>query len=420
MVTAAAGVQHPVTPATPPEAVSQARRLAAAIVVVTGGWALWCPSSLDGTIVAALTVLLILTVSVAWLAVLFLSGARVHRVEVVLVALVFGLPTLFTLTSPLDEITPGALALFACLSFMLLLDLRRLHLPVWGMWTMVGLHGLALVLGAALALDVPGTDPFFKRFYSAFYPQLLTWMLDWFDKPVLTFGTHSLAAYFYYLFFLSALVAWRRGGHWLLLIAAVLHLALMARLTSTAAVLLLGIAGVQVYWLVLRAWPARVVVGTVVAMLLAVVVVLPRLEVDQGSWERLRRATLGHETAGFVARYGETGVLAGNLRWLRDHPFEPVGFSYSPRLFYGDSGIVVYAVRGTVLLPVLIYLAFFALLWRGLDDRSVAVGVWVVTVIFEIGFTPLLYPRLLGFLPLLILWCNWWARFEARRDEVRP
>ncbi len=392
--------------------------LSAGVIVVTAILALWLPSSIDGAISTSLLAISIVGLCVSWLVLLVLQRGRVARLDLLLVLGVLGLPTVFTLTSPFLDITPGAFAVFLCLGLLLLVDLKRVTLPNWGAWVFVLLHVVTLGAGAALAVDAPGADAFFKRHYSAFYPQLLNWMLDWYDKPVLTFGTHSLAAFFYYLFFASCLVAWRRTRRVVFLGAAAAHLVLAWRLSSTAAFAFVGLALLQLYASVLVIAPRRVLLATLGLVLVAGVVVLPTVRADGALLDTIARALLGHEHAGFIARYGDAGVLAGNLRWLRDHPFEPVGFSYSPALFYGDSGIVVYAVRGTVLLPVMIYLAYFSFLWRNLRSRTVAGWLWGVTVLFEIGFTPLLYPRFLGFVPLLVLWCNWCEQYGTPAPKV--
>ena len=60
-------------------------------------------------------------------------------------------------------------------------------------------------------------------------------------------------------------------------------------------------------------------------------------------------------------------MLGGNLRYLNEAPFSPIGFTYGPEdLFYGDSGSILMLVRGSLPLLVMVYLAYGRFLVRNL------------------------------------------------------
>jgi amino acid transporter len=113
-------------------------------------------------------------------------------------------------------------------------------------------------------------------------------------------------------------------------------------------------------------------------------------------------SSFGREGAGFRGRYSESGNLQENIRHIFDDPLEPLGLSYDANFFFGDSGPVEYALRGSILLPFVIYGLFALFLWVN-ARRVPGVGhLFMVTVLFEIGFTILTAPRFLAALPFFV------------------
>ncbi|MCK7558108.1 hypothetical protein MKQ70_25120 [Chitinophaga sedimenti] len=109
---------------------------------------------------------------------------------------------LATLISPLSEYTYGALLPF--LGFVLMISIRWRDIPVGG-WSesLLFYVSVLLLVGAVMIITkVYDISPILKNSYSAFYPDLLMIMLDWGRKPVLTFATHSIAGFYFFIFFL--------------------------------------------------------------------------------------------------------------------------------------------------------------------------------------------------------------------------
>ncbi|MDP3000766.1 MAG: hypothetical protein Q8N47_25000, partial [Bryobacterales bacterium] len=108
---------------------------------------------------------------------------------------------LATLLSPLSSLAPGAYAFYFLLSCLYLLDLRRLAFNRFLEVLFTVSSIILLVLAFASILPIEQVVMFFISNYSVFYPELLPAMFR-LGKPVLMFGSHSLAGFFYCVCFL--------------------------------------------------------------------------------------------------------------------------------------------------------------------------------------------------------------------------
>src|SRR5713226_3625764 len=117
-------------------------------------------------------------------------------------ALIVPVLLVFTATSSLHSQAPGALVLYGVLSVMFMLNLKDISLPPWGKQVFFVVNAVNIAAGIAILLGIQTVNDFIIRFYttSSDYAELVQNMLL-FRKPVLTFGTHSLAGFFFYMFF---------------------------------------------------------------------------------------------------------------------------------------------------------------------------------------------------------------------------
>jgi len=262
------------------------------------------------------------------------------------------------------------------------------------------------VLGYALALDVGVADRLLAAWYGAFYPTLVSNMVVLFNKPVLTFGTHSMAGFMIYLFFYLHFRAWLTQGGWRRLAAAGGFLGLLVALTSTTGLAFAVIAGLQIAFVLQRALPQqRALIA--VAILLAALVGAAALGLDAGTLlAQAEDAIVGDRVRGLFSRYATDGLLASTMKYLSESPLQPIGVGATDTLYLGDSGLVMNLLRGSVPLLIAVYGGLWLFLRTNLDDRRSALWLWVCVVLFEVGFTPLQYFRFLGFVPLLVVYLN--------------
>ena len=382
-------------------------RLVAALAV----FALYVPSSMAGRISESLGAIALVTTT-ALLGWLLASGGPGAPAQVLCAAGVVVTLVLATLTSPLESTSPGLVPIFLSAALLMALRLPQPDAPQPLRRALGLVHLVSLVFGAALAFDVALADQFAVRWYSAFYPALLGNMVLLNDKPVLTFGTHSMAGFMVYLLFYDAYTWWRLGGGRRPLLIALGHLGLLVALTSTTSLALALVAGVQ---LVVRLAQRHRALVTPTAILVGAAVLATLIYLEYGPvrlWELGTDAVLGDRVRGLLSRYATGGLLASNFEYLSAHPLRPIGLGFSKDLYLGDSGILLSVMRGSLPLALFLYGGWLALCAHTLTSRAAALWLTVLTVAFEIGFTPLQYFRFIGFVPLYLL------VLESRRREV--
>ena len=314
----------------------------------------------------------------------------------------------FTSVSGLATYTYGALPGYVVLSLLFLVDLRETAFPAWLYGLYAVLNALNLVACAAILAGNEWITSLLITHYSVFYPDLVANMLLM-RMPVLTFGTHSLAAFFLYLFFYAAFQTYRLRRKRLFLVFAVGYVLLTLALLSVTGVVLASLALVQMAhhfgsslrhrWL----WVAGVLAA---ACLIAIFVPIEPLFESTRDLVAGARDIVADPGAGFLGRLMPGGTLYYDLQYLQEHPFRPVGVSYREGLMLGDSGIIEYFLRGSVLLVLLVYGGFFLFLKRNLVAKADLYLLFAVTLAFETGFTVLTYPRTLYLLPFLVVYLN--------------
>ena len=314
-----------------------------------------------------------------------------------------GCLVLFTLTTPLWALSPGALLPYSVVLILLCADLSKIEFawPLRAAWLV--LNVVTIALAALIIADYQPAKAFLVANYSAFYSVLVPNMLAA-GKPVLMFGSHSIAAFFfsvcYYLHFKSYEAA---RSKWSFL-AAVAYLVLLLFLKSVSAYsLFVAGAGLLVYH-TRRRRGALLLLSVVVTAGVAVATVAPGIA-WQGFAVDVEKAWTAPES-GFLGRYSLSGVLANDLEYLNAHPFRGIGIGFSENLWYGDSGPIELLIRGSIPLLLSFYGALWFFLRANLKSRSTAVAVFVMYMAFEIAYSNLLYLRTACMLPFVIVYLN--------------
>ena len=116
---------------------------------------------------------------------------------------------------------------------------------------------------------------------------------------------------------------------------------------------------------------------------------------------------LGSDVNGFGARYSETGILNGNIDYISQNPFRALGIGFKNGLFFGDSGFIEHTLRGTMLLTIIFYTTFYLFLRKNLINTRLALILFAVDMIFELGNSFLFYFRTAFILPFIIIVLNY-------------
>ena len=113
-----------------------------------------------------------------------------------------------TMVSPFPDYRWGGLLGFALLGMLYATNLRALTGAKLLRTVFVTANVINITAGMAIIFGNGFMQRLTVSYYSTFYPELVEAMVR-LNKPVLTFGTHSAAAFFVYLFFLMNFETYR-------------------------------------------------------------------------------------------------------------------------------------------------------------------------------------------------------------------
>ncbi len=312
-----------------------------------------------------------------------------------------------SILSPFPEFRWGGLLPYLALALLFPVDIHDMwlggRLRSW--LTVINLINLAVGLGVMLHSSWVGS--FLSNHYSMGTPELVPYMVR-IGKPVLTFGTHSLGAFFYFLFFFLNFETYRTYKHWTSLVFALCYIGLTFALLSVTGMALSTLALFQ-----LLRYSAKTHLKPTLALVILIAIAVggelyfygPAAE-DWAAGAKFVSAILTSPSNGFLGRFTQSGTLYSTVQYLRNRPFTPVGIGYRGDLMFGDSGPVEYYLRGSILLVCAIYGGYFAFLRHNLLSRRHLWTLFLVTLAFETGFGSLGYFRTLYLLPVIVVYLN--------------
>jgi len=312
-----------------------------------------------------------------------------------------------TILSPFQEYRWGGLLAYLALALLFAMNCRNVSAQGRLNVMLTLANVVNIILGIAVVLDLGPVRQVFVDYYSAFYPELVEVMTSA-GKPVLTFGTHSLAAFFFYLLFWMNFESYKAQRSYGRLLAALCYIVLGVFLWSFSAFALMGLAVLYMLAYAVRRHSGSVLVGLGAIAILGIVAVY---RIDATSPVPGLAATTVSElvsspTNGFFGRFSDSGTLHSTVQYMADRPFQPVGVGYRSDLFFGDNGPVEYYLRGSIGLVLAMYGGLFVFLRKNLVSRTDAYHAFALIVIFECGLTALCNIRVIYCLPVIVVFFN--------------
>jgi hypothetical protein len=319
----------------------------------------------------------------------------------------------FTFTSGLTTFRLGALLGYGVLSVLFITNLRDIGLPHWFGRLWVAVNIINILAGFAIVAEVQPVNDFIIAHYSTAYDELLPNMLA-LHKPVLTFGSHSTAAFFLYLFFWINLQAYKLKRQKLFMVFSVCCLFLTLSLQSVSS-LVFGAAGL--FQLAAHVWSSmhhKLLWATAALCLILATAAFWKPAIDWGASVDEIKSIVQDPGNGLAGRLLPEGTMYYDLQYLQQHPFSPVGASYREGFMFGDNGPVEYLLRGSVPFLLLIYGGLFYFLRRNLILRPHAYFLFAAIVLFELGITTLINLRALFLIPVFSVYLNSLAASQAQ------
>jgi hypothetical protein len=377
------------------------------------------PSSINGehSVAIILAAFVALFILLAYLA--YKQGIRRKFTAFVSlpIMIILAVCTLSALINRPIDIDLGLFLKFSALALVLSLDLRsfRPSRLVTGSFVLVNLLNIAG--GIAILVGSQWISDFLPKYYWTSYPELVPSMVA-LHKPVLTFGSHSLAGLFIYLFFWVNWEDHRLCRNRLALFFAMSNFILLVGLTSFTS---FGFAVLALAQMCKGVWEQNRKIVIAIALCIAALIPLAvRVFADQIDIfiqlpELAEKTMLNTETNGPLSRYGPDGALRAAMTYLFDHPLSPIGLTRSGPAFaidspshflIADSGPLEYMLRGSVPLLFLIYYGLYRFLRHNLVMRIHGTVFFSVIIVFEVGFSALDSSRTFFLLPFLIVYLN--------------
>jgi hypothetical protein len=312
-----------------------------------------------------------------------------------------------TIASPFFDYRWGGLLGYLLMALLFALNLRDVSARPYLRTAFLAVNFVNLALGFAILWGIEPVRAFFVNYYSAFYPELVEFMTS-LGKPVLSFGTHSVAAFFFYLFFWLSFEGFKARNTRIDLVFAIGYIVLGFSLLSLSGIALMSWATFQVLRHAALERP-RLVFAVVLLLCACSPFIYKRYAADIQDVEAvytLVSDNVASPANGFLGRFSQLGTLYSTLGYIGRHPFRPVGVGYRADLFFGDSGPVEYYLRGSVVLVAAVYGGLFLFLRNNLRSARDARHLFAVIVLFELGLTALVNIRFLYLLPVLVVYLN--------------
>jgi len=174
-------------------------RLPALVICLLFVFGLYFPTAVAESL-SLLLLLAYLIYAVLLFLLIFRKRGRLGTPACMVLLSITPLLLLFTFTSGLATYRFGALIVYGLLSLLLVVNVRDIVLPHWFGRVWIAANIINIVIGFAIVAGIQPVDDFIIAGYSTAYDELVSSMLAA-HKPVLTFGSHSTAAFFLYLFF---------------------------------------------------------------------------------------------------------------------------------------------------------------------------------------------------------------------------
>lgn len=311
------------------------------------------------------------------------------------------MPTIFT---PFSDYAFGHSLYYFVFSLMILMNLKEVQIGNFEMKVFNLINFINLCLCLLIRSGNNKVTDFFIQNYSMFYPEM-TELAMFLKKPVIMFAAHSIAAYFLFIFFFINLYMYKLKNKIFYLIMSIGYIFSLFWVNSNTGYFFFFLSIIQFSFFLIKRKPL-IFISLVCSILVFMFFNVDKVEQTYDFYSSKITNTLLSENNGIIGRYSDQGILRKNFQYMSENLFMPVGFGYSPDLFFGDSGSVEHLLRGSFPLFFLMYLGLFLFLYKNLHSKMIACFLFFITAAMDIGFLTLIFFRTLFILPFIIVFIN--------------
>lgn len=349
---------------------------------------IFLPSSIHGN-----TLSIVYPVLNAIIAIIVLSLCikKFNFIRTLLVLFIVALLVINTLFTNFTHYQFGTLLVIMPLLFYFSIDTKQIDIHLFQKYLNF-ISIILLVLGLCVMFNVDIFKEYLSDHYVTAFTDLYKYMMSS-NRPVGPFGSHSIAAFMYFIFFILYYVMWLRSKSFLHLVMAMTFVLLLIALQSFSALffIIFTIATIVNSKFLLK----KLNIQFFMINLLIVLVTFLLLN----SFIDVIGLLSGTDANGLLSRYGASGVLNNNINYLEDNQLMGDGIGYLGSLVYTDSGyihnLLIYGITGTIVFYILFYLKI-------MEKNCIYVFIIVIAFLFfEIGYDIFFYTRTIYILLLI-------------------
>jgi len=349
---------------------------------------IFLPSSINGHTLSTLYPVLNAMIAIT---VLSLSTKHFNLIRALLVLFIVVLLIINTTFTHASQYQPGTLLVIIPLMFYLSIDTKQIDINLFEKY--LNLTSLILlILGLGVIFNISILKEFLSNTYVTSFTDLYKYMMSD-NRPVGPFGSHSIAAFIYFLFFTLYYVMWLRYKSFLYLAMAMSFTLLILALKSFSALffIIFVIATIMNSKYLLK--KINIQFFMVNLFIITITFLLLNSFIDVIS------LLSGTDTNGLLSRYGINGVLSNNIIYIEDNFLMGDGIGYLKDLVYTDSGylhnILLYGISGTIVFYIVFYLT---IMQKSLIYIFI---IFISFLFFEIGYDVFFYTRTIYILLLI-------------------
>lgn len=267
---------------------------------------------------------------------------------------------------------------------------------------------ILFIFGIGMLFDIHLIQMLLKNSYTGTYADLYLYRII--DKsPVGPFGTHSIAAFIYFIFALIYYVYGLILKKYAYIFISFIYFMLIILLHSNSSL----VFAVFYIFLVINT-PFLLYKMSFQFLLYNLLIIIIGFFIINNSIDIISLLA-GTNTNGLIARYGANGVLNNTILYLYDTNFLGDGLGYTQDLYYTDSGyihsLLLYGVTGTVL--------FYIIFIKFIMKNFTVIEFFILSsfLFFEIGYDMLFYNRTVYLLILIAYFLNSLDKYTSSNDK---
>ncbi len=376
------------------------------------------PSSINTIILPLLEILIYLPL--LFVIIYFLLRQKVYDKDFLLFAFVINFTLfLFSFTSAdlFEKRSFGIYPAYLLYSLILLVDVQKIGFSRYLKPSLLIVSFFQIVLGAGLLIKDFTIEDFVLNNYSYGYPSLVPYMLQQL-KPVTTFATHSVAAFFFFILFVLNFYTYKQNNKFIYLFFSVCFVILLLFTRSNTAYLYIFIS--LLFLLIhMSKSPISLFWFLTIAAVIVIYGYIEYFDIINVLISYDLSETIGSQGSGVLGRYSASSAnyLAPTIQFIKDNPLTPIGLSYSDNIFFTDSGPIIYFIRGSIFLVLAMYLGLYFYFRNNLINKRIGLFLFLVFILFESGMPNLVYTRSLYLLVFVSVYFNYLSNNEPSNDQ---